>query len=58
MFTAKLENSANCTIVMAYTKPMARKRFVDLSENSLYWYFIVAWWVPIYLIIYWAPRWL
>ena len=45
-------------LVMAYTKPIARKRFVDLSENSLYWYFIVAWWIPIYLIIYWAPRWL
>ena len=45
-------------LVMASTKPMARKRFVDLSENSLYWYFIVAWWVPIYLILYWAPRWL
>jgi cytochrome c oxidase subunit III len=45
-------------VVMAYTHPMTRKRFVDLSENSLYWYFIVAWWVPIYLVIYWAPRWL
>ena len=45
-------------LVMAYTKPMPRKRFVDLSENSLYWYFIVAWWVPIYLVIYFAPRWL
>ena len=45
-------------LVMASTKPMTRKRFVDLSENSLYWYFIVAWWMPIYLIIYFAPRWL
>ena len=45
-------------LVMAYTQPMTRKRFVDLSENSLYWYFIVAWWIPIYLVIYFAPRWL
>jgi cytochrome c oxidase subunit III len=45
-------------LVMAMTKPMTRKRFVDLSENSLYWYFIVAWWLPIYLVIYLAPRWL
>lgn len=44
--------------VMAYVHPMTRKRYVDLSENALYWYFIVAWWVPIYLVIYWAPRWL
>jgi len=45
-------------LVMALTKPMTRKRYVDLSENSLYWYFIVAWWLPIYLVIYFAPRWL
>lgn len=45
-------------LVMAWTKPMTRKRYVDLSENSLYWYFIVAWWLPIYLVIYFAPRWL
>jgi heme/copper-type cytochrome/quinol oxidase subunit 3 len=45
-------------LVMAFTKPMPRKRFVDLSENSFYWYFIVAWWIPIYLVIYFAPRWL
>jgi heme/copper-type cytochrome/quinol oxidase subunit 3 len=43
-------------LVMAWTRPMTRKRFVDLSENSLYWYFIVAWWVPIYAVIYIAPR--
>ena len=45
-------------LVLGYTKPITRKRYVDLSENSLYWYFIVAWWVPIYLVIYFAPRWL
>ena len=38
--------------------PMSPERFVDISENSLYWYFIVIWWVPIYLTIYFAPRWL
>ena len=38
--------------------PVSDKRFVDVSENSLYWYFIVVWWVPIYLTIYFAPRWL
>ena len=38
--------------------PVTKNRFVDVSENSLYWYFIVAWWIPIYLTIYFAPRWL
>jgi len=41
-----------------WTGPVTKKRFVDASENSLYWYFIIAWWIPIYLVIYWAPRWL
>jgi cytochrome c oxidase subunit 3 len=33
-------------------------RFVDVSENALYWYFVVGSWIPIYLTIYWVPRWL
>jgi cytochrome c oxidase subunit III len=43
---------------LMFIGPVTERRFVDVSENSLYWYFIVAWWVPIYLTIYWAPRWL
>jgi cytochrome c oxidase subunit III len=31
---------------------------VDVSENSLYWYFIVAWWIPTYVTIYLAPKFL
>jgi cytochrome c oxidase subunit III len=34
------------------------KRFVDAEENASYWYFVVLTWIPIYLVIYWAPRWL
>ena len=45
-------------LVLAFTGPVTNSRFVDFSENSLYWYFIVAWWVPIYLTIYFMPRWL
>lgn len=36
--------------------PLEGKRFVDVSENALYWYFVVISWVPIYAIIYIAPR--
>jgi heme/copper-type cytochrome/quinol oxidase subunit 3 len=36
--------------------PLEGKRFVDVSENSFYWYFVVIAWVPIYLIVYWGPR--
>jgi cytochrome c oxidase subunit III len=38
--------------------PISRKRYIDVSENGLYWYFVVAWWIPIYMTIYFAPRWL
>ena len=49
--------SAVLTTLM-FTGPVTDRRFVDASENALYWYFIVAWWIPIYLTIYFAPRWL
>ncbi len=45
-------------LALLFIGPVTRTRFIDVSENSLYWYFIVAWWIPIYFVIYWAPRWL
>jgi heme/copper-type cytochrome/quinol oxidase subunit 3 len=38
------------------TGPIEGKRFVDVSENAFYWYFVVIAWVPIYAIVYLAPR--
>jgi cytochrome c oxidase subunit 3 len=32
------------------------RRFVDTSENALYWHFIALSWLLVYLIIYWVPR--
>jgi heme/copper-type cytochrome/quinol oxidase subunit 3 len=32
------------------------RRYVDVSENSLYWHFVVITWIPLYLLIYWTPR--
>jgi heme/copper-type cytochrome/quinol oxidase subunit 3 len=43
------------TAVM-FKQPLEGKRFVDIAENSGYWDFIVLTWVPIYAVIYWAPR--
>lgn len=34
------------------------KRMVDVNENAFYWYFVVVAWIPIYLVLYWSPRWL
>jgi heme/copper-type cytochrome/quinol oxidase subunit 3 len=42
--------------VMMFTGPLEEKRFVDVSENSFYWYFVVLIWLPIYGLIYFAPR--
>lgn len=42
--------------VLIFTGPLEEKRFVDVSENSLYWYFVVLAWLPIYGLIYFAPR--
>lgn len=33
------------------------KRFSDVADNALYWYFVVVSWLPIYLILCWFPRW-
>jgi heme/copper-type cytochrome/quinol oxidase subunit 3 len=45
-------------LALAFVGPITKRRFIDFAENSLYWYFIVAWWIPIYATIYLAPRWL
>src|SRR4051812_39320218 len=44
--------------VLFFTSHVEGKRFVDAEENASYWYFVVLTWIPIYLVIYWAPRWL
>jgi cytochrome c oxidase subunit 3 len=43
--------------VLMFTKHGHGKRFSDIGDNAFYWYFVVASWVPIYLIVYWFPRW-
>jgi cytochrome c oxidase subunit I+III len=40
---------------LLFSKRFENKRFVDVSENALYWYFVVASWLPIYGVIYLAP---
>ena len=42
--------------VLMFTGPIEEKRFVDVEENAAYWYFVVLAWLPIYGVIYWAPR--
>lgn len=45
-------------LALFYLGPLEERRYVDASENAMYWYFVVYSWLPIYLVVYWAPRWL
>lgn len=42
--------------VLMFTGPIEGRRFVDVSENSVYWHFVVGSWLLIYTVIYWGPR--
>lgn len=42
--------------VLMFTGPLEGKRYVDVSENALYWWFVVLTWLPIYFTIYIVPR--
>jgi len=35
---------------------MEGRRFVDCSENTIYWRFVWLSWLPLYVLIYWLPR--
>jgi cytochrome c oxidase subunit III len=41
--------------VLMFTGPLEGKRFVDVSENAEYWWFVVLAWLPIYAILYLVP---
>jgi heme/copper-type cytochrome/quinol oxidase subunit 3 len=43
---------------LMFTSHVNPKRFVDVSENALFWYFVVGIWIPVYLVVYFGPRWL
>jgi cytochrome c oxidase subunit III len=48
-------DSALLTVLM-FTGPLEGIRFVDVSENAIYWYFVAFTWLPIYAVIYLLPR--
>jgi cytochrome c oxidase subunit III len=48
-------DSAVLTVLM-FTGPLSGRRFVDVSENTVYWWFVVGSWLLIYATVYLAPR--
>jgi heme/copper-type cytochrome/quinol oxidase subunit 3 len=40
-----------------FTHPVDTERFSDVDDDAIYWAYVVLSWLPIYLLVYWAPRW-
>ncbi len=51
-----LLDSAVLLVLMFTRHGYDSRRLVDVAENSFYWYFVVLSWLPIYGVVYWAPR--
>ena len=43
-------------LALLFIGPIEESHLVDASDNSMYWYFVVISWLPIYAVIYLAPR--
>ena len=59
LHTFNLVTDVGDTLVLTalmYKGPIEGKHFVDIAENSGYWNFVVLSWIPIYAVVYWAPR--
>ena len=41
---------------MFWLKRMPLSAYSDVNDNTFYWYFTIAAWIPIYLIVYVGPR--
>ncbi len=42
--------------VMMFTKHARGKRYSDAESDAIFWYFVIAAWVPLYGLVYWFPR--
>lgn len=42
--------------VLMFTRHAKGRRFADVAENGVYWYFVVLIWLPIYATLYLVPR--
>jgi heme/copper-type cytochrome/quinol oxidase subunit 3 len=59
LHTFNLVTDVGDTLVIAavmFKKAVDGKRYVDVAENAGYWWFIIGSWIPIYAVVYLAPR--
>jgi cytochrome c oxidase subunit III len=43
-------------LVLAYRGYFNAQRHLGVQINGIYWHFVVAVWLPLYGVLYWAPR--
>jgi cytochrome c oxidase subunit 1/cytochrome c oxidase subunit I+III len=43
-------------LMFALVQP-EQKHFVDVGENSVFWYFVVIAWLPLFVLVFLSPRW-
>ncbi|SDY87168.1 cytochrome c oxidase subunit 3 [Citreimonas salinaria] len=44
--------------ILAWKNYFTSERQLGVVVDTLYWYFVAGVFIPIYLVLYWAPRWL
>ena len=42
--------------VLFMSRPVEAKHYGDAEVNALYWYFVVAAWLPLYVFVFFGPR--
>ena len=49
--------TAECSLLLIYSRfgPILKKHLLDLRCTAVYWYFVIAMWVPFYFVIYIEP---
>ena len=60
LHTTHLLTDLGDTLVLTtlmFTRHVTGRRFSDVEDNAVYWDFVVLSWLPIYLVLYWVPRW-
>jgi cytochrome c oxidase subunit III len=57
-FVAALDvlDTLGLALLFALREP-EEKHFVDVTENSFFWYFVVAAWCPLFVLVFLSPRW-
>jgi cytochrome c oxidase subunit III len=53
-----LYDTAVLNVLMFTRHANSGRRFVDVAENAIYWNFVIYVWLPLYVLLYFAPRWL